>query len=272
MRWRVSFSALILAASAAVMAQGPGATIQSSSAAPRAQSTALPVRRVVLYKIGVGYFEHLGNVRNRQDVAVRFTSAQLNDVLKSLTAIDLGAGQVTGISYNSIAPIDQRLGALRLPVGSAATRMELLAALRGARVAVSSGAGAATGRLLSVERQARGKDNEHRAAGGSTEALQRALAPIFVKRSELAVLDRQLAVLEQQQNTIVQDQQRLRENLKALRGSSEEKQLLQRYTRQLDDQENKLEALRREMAETATRRDATREELGLLIANFTYEA
>ena len=76
MRWRVSFSALVLVASAAVMAQGPGATTQSSSAAPRTPSTALPVRRVVLYKTGVGYFEHLGNVRNRQDVAVRFTSAR----------------------------------------------------------------------------------------------------------------------------------------------------------------------------------------------------
>jgi hypothetical protein len=65
-------------------------------------------------------------------------------------------------------------------------------------------------------------------AGGSTESLQRALAPIFAKRSDLAVLDRQLAVLDQQQNIIVQDQQRLRENMKGLRGSSEEKQLLQR--------------------------------------------
>ena len=63
----------------------------SSTGAP-----ALPVRRVVLYKTGVGYFEHLGNVRNRQDVAIRFTSAQLNDVLKSLTTIDMGEGRSPG--------------------------------------------------------------------------------------------------------------------------------------------------------------------------------
>lgn len=58
----------------------------------------LPVRRVVLYRTGVGYFEHLGNVRNRQDVTVRFTSAHLNDVLKSLTTIDLGKGQISSPS------------------------------------------------------------------------------------------------------------------------------------------------------------------------------
>ena len=52
----------------------------------------LPVRRVVLYKNGVGYFEHLGHVRGSQDVHVDFTSAQLNDVLKSLTVLDLSGG------------------------------------------------------------------------------------------------------------------------------------------------------------------------------------
>ena len=74
-------------------------------------------------------------------MAIRFTSAQLNDVLKSLTTIDMGNGQVTGVSYNSIAPIEQRLGALRLPLGQTASRIELLAALRGARLEVTSAAG-----------------------------------------------------------------------------------------------------------------------------------
>jgi hypothetical protein len=66
------------------------AVAQTSAPTPLAPESPLPVRRVVLYKTGVGYFEHLGTVRERQEVAIRFTSAQLNDVLKSLTAIDLG--------------------------------------------------------------------------------------------------------------------------------------------------------------------------------------
>src|SRR5579864_6667297 len=36
----------------------------------------LPVRRVVLYKSGVGYFEHLGKVSGDQTVAIDFTSGQ----------------------------------------------------------------------------------------------------------------------------------------------------------------------------------------------------
>jgi hypothetical protein len=105
---------------------------QAPAAATATASASLPVRRVVLYQTGVGYFEHLGNVPNQQDVAIRFTSAQLNDVLKSLTTIDMGNGQVTGISYHSIAPMEQRLGALRIPLGPGATTIDLLATLRGA--------------------------------------------------------------------------------------------------------------------------------------------
>jgi len=115
----------------------------------------LPVRRVVLYKSGVGYFEHLGRVRDNQIVTVDFTSGQLDDVLKSLTTLDLNGGRVLGISYNSEAELERRLGALRLPVGQEATRAQLLTALRGARVDVRSGATHAVGRLLSVERTQR---------------------------------------------------------------------------------------------------------------------
>ena len=115
----------------------------------------LPVRRVVLYKNGMGYFEHSTRIRGNQDLAIDFTTSQLNDVLKSLTAVDLGEGRITGVRYNSIAPLDERLKALRLPFGEQLTRVDFLAALRGARVEVHSGSEAATGRLLSVEKEKR---------------------------------------------------------------------------------------------------------------------
>lgn len=115
----------------------------------------LPVRRVVLYKNGVGYFEHSGHVRGTQDVTIDFTTAQLNDVLKSLTVLDLGKGHIIGVSYNSTAPLEQRLRALRLPLGEQPTTEQFLAAIRGARVEVRSNGTAIEGRLLSVEQQQR---------------------------------------------------------------------------------------------------------------------
>jgi len=109
-------------------------------------------------------------------------------------------------------------------------------------------------------------------AGASSDSLQRALAPLLAKRSALAAIERQLHALDSQRQTIVADQQRLRENMKALRGSAEEKQLLQRYTRQLDEQEDKLEALRKEIADTTKQRETAQEELNLLIGSFAYES
>src|SRR5437879_5502558 len=121
----------------------------------------LPVRRVVLYKNGVGYFEHLGHVRGSQDVHVDFTSAQLNDVLKSLTVLDLSGGKISGVDYNSEAPLARRLATLRLTLGENPAMADFLGALRGARLEVRSGGGAAmAGKLLSVEQKSREKDKE----------------------------------------------------------------------------------------------------------------
>jgi hypothetical protein len=126
------------------------------SEASSADAAKLPIRRVVLYKNGVGYFEHLGRVRGRQDVHIDFTSAQLNDVLKSLTVLDLSGGRITGVDYNSEAPLARRLATLRLALGERPTVMEFLLALRGARVEVRNGASlAVTGKILSVERKTR---------------------------------------------------------------------------------------------------------------------
>jgi hypothetical protein len=124
-----------------------------SSAPPSPNSTRLPVKRVILYKNGVGYFEHAGLVSGSEEVNIDFTTTQLNDVLKSLTVLDVGKGRITGVTYNSIDPLNKRLGALRLPVGENTTTAQFLQAMRGARIDVRDGSASATGRLLSVEQR-----------------------------------------------------------------------------------------------------------------------
>jgi hypothetical protein len=135
----------------------PSATAREAEAGGGAEAAAakLPVRRVVLYKNGVGYFEHLGRVRGNQTLTIDFTSGQLNDVLSSLTVLDLGGGKITAVNYNSEAPLAKRLGALRLPLGEQTTVSQFLNALRGARLEVRSGGATIAGRLLSVERKTR---------------------------------------------------------------------------------------------------------------------
>jgi len=155
-------AALLLFLSAAISS---GQTTSPNSASDTS-STRLPVTRVILYKNGVGYFEHSGKVRGSQIVNVDFTTAQLNDVLKSLTVLDLGKGHITGVSYNSTAPIERQLGLLRLPVGENPTTAQFLTALRGARVEVHSGSVNASGRLLSIEEREQATKAEASKADG----------------------------------------------------------------------------------------------------------
>ncbi|HTS36625.1 MAG TPA: carboxypeptidase regulatory-like domain-containing protein [Candidatus Solibacter sp.] len=138
-----------------------GANVPTAAMSTSDSPSRLPVRRVVLYKNGVGYFEHTARVHGTQDLSIDFTTAQLNDVLKSLTAVDMGEGRISSVRYNSIAPLDERLRSLRLPFGEEVTQAEYLTALRGARVEVRSGSATAAGRLLSVEklRRQRGRDD-----------------------------------------------------------------------------------------------------------------
>jgi hypothetical protein len=140
----------------AAAAKPPVAPLHTTGEENSAASAKLPVRRVVLYKNGIGYFEHLGRVRGSQEVHIDFTSAQLNDVLKSLTVLDLSGGRITGVDYNTEAPLARRLASLRLALGEKPTEAEFLGALRGAKLEVHSGTGAVVaGRLLSVERKTR---------------------------------------------------------------------------------------------------------------------
>ena len=112
----------------------------------------LPVRKVVLYKNGVGYFEHAGSVSGNQRVTIDFTSPQLNDVLQSLTVLDEGGGRIGGVNYNSTTPLAEQLKTLSLGMSDDPTSTELFQALRGQRVEVMGGPGGTiSGRLMAIE-------------------------------------------------------------------------------------------------------------------------
>lgn len=121
------------------------ATANQPSAAP------LPIRRVDLYKNGVGFFQHVGQVHGNQRVLIDFTTAQLNDVLQTLTAVDLGGGRVTGAGYNSTTPLDQQLRTLPLGLNSDPSAEDFYRAVRGAHVQVTGSGAPVTGRILNVE-------------------------------------------------------------------------------------------------------------------------
>jgi len=111
----------------------------------------LPVRKVVLYKNGVGYFEHAGAVSGNQRVAIDFTSSQLNDVLQSLTVLDEGGGRIAGVNYNSTTPIEQQLRTLALGLQDYPATIAVYQALRGQRVEITGAGAPLAGKLVNIE-------------------------------------------------------------------------------------------------------------------------
>jgi chromosome segregation ATPase len=69
--------------------------------------------------------------------------------------------------------------------------------------------------------------------------------------------------------SIGQDQERVRENMRALGSSNEERQLVQRYVRQLDAQEDRIEALRAELAAVTAERAQAQDALDRFIAGLS---
>ncbi|MCZ7644232.1 MAG: DUF4139 domain-containing protein [Planctomycetota bacterium] len=111
----------------------------------------LPIRKVVLYKHGVGYFERQGKVEGEATVELHFKAAEMNDVLKSITLLDLNGGRISSVSYESTQPIQKQLEniALDLPAENALTG--LLNQLKGARVRLEAGAEKLEGAVMGLE-------------------------------------------------------------------------------------------------------------------------
>jgi hypothetical protein len=82
-----------------------------------------------------------------------------------------------------------------------------------------------------------------------TPELQDAFRRVLDQKSKIAGLQAQTGMRRQELDAINRDQGRIRENMKALKGSAEEKDLVQRYTRQLNSQEDRLATLNKEIAD-----------------------
>jgi hypothetical protein len=92
------------------------------------------------------------------------------------------------------------------------------------------------------------------------------LRAVAAQSRELARVQRLIVDRQTEVRRIGEDQARVRENLKALKGSDAEKALTERYTRQLSADEDRLDALRKEIASAEADREAKQQELSRLVA------
>src|SRR3954464_2914873 len=77
----------------------------------------LPVKEVVLYKHGVGFFERTGRLGPGESARLDFNASEINDVLKSLTIDEKGGGKISGLRYDSLDPLGHKLAGFPFRIG-----------------------------------------------------------------------------------------------------------------------------------------------------------
>jgi len=129
-------------------AQQPGPAVLG--AAPGKPGSAnLPLKRIVLFSSGVGFFEHRGELVDDAQVELRFRTENINDLLKSMVVMDEG-GKVSVVTYASKDPISRTLKSFAVDLTPNPTLGELLNQLRGEKVRLEA-PNEIVGTILGVE-------------------------------------------------------------------------------------------------------------------------
>jgi hypothetical protein len=100
----------------------------------------LPISRLIIFKHGVGYFERRGPFSGER-LDLSFPREAMDDMLKSLVALDLGAGQVLGVEFETPENRAARLARGSIHLSDQQSLLDLLRDLRGrrARLALAEG-------------------------------------------------------------------------------------------------------------------------------------
>jgi len=98
-----------------------------------------------------------------------------------------------------------------------------------------------------------------------TPALKEAFGRVLDQKNHMNVMQYEMRSRQQELDAINKDQARIRENMKALKGSAEEKALLQRYTRQLDSQEDRLSTLTKEISDLQQKQSQEQQKLDEMV-------
>jgi hypothetical protein len=125
--------------------------VQGGAAPAPAGNDELPIKRITLYRSGVGYFERAGSISGDIEVQLRFKTEEINDILKSMVLVDLDGGRIDAVSYGSKEPLQRRLASFGVDISKNPTIPDLLNQLRGAPIKVVAPGEQIQGTILGVE-------------------------------------------------------------------------------------------------------------------------
>lgn len=123
------------------------------SAALAQNNEPIPLKNVVLFSSGVGYFQREGRVDGNASLDLSFRSEQINDILKSMVLFD-PQGTVRPVTYTTKDAVLRRLQSVGQSIDRSVSLGSLLRQFQGARVRLETGSEGVEGRIVSVSLKA----------------------------------------------------------------------------------------------------------------------
>jgi hypothetical protein len=155
-----------------------------SVAGTLAQTAELPVRQVVLYKHGVGFFERSGKLAAGETARLDFRTSEMNDVLKSLSISALGGVKVAGLRYDSADPLSRKLEDFPFQIGAGQPLSGILDRLKGAQIELQFGNDLVAGQVVNG-----------RVIGGTDKQPEREQLTLLTASGDLRNLDLSAAAM-----------------------------------------------------------------------------
>ena len=194
-------------------------------------SDELPLRRVTIFTSGVAEFVHEGRLTGAETIVLPVPEAHMSDVIRSLTVIDSGGGEVRSILYPAGESVSDRLSRFRIDLEDVTSIETLLNRARGTtiRLVLTDGR-TIEGRVVGADRPSAERSSSLliRETAGLRSIAAEEVAEFFLGDAALQRdFDRALEVLET--STVGTDIRTIRLNLAV--GASRTVQI--RYLREM---------------------------------------
>jgi hypothetical protein len=143
-----------------------------------AQAADLPVKQVILYKHGIGFFERSGTLGPGESARLDFNASDMNDVLKSLTLEERGGGKISGLRYDSMDPLSHRLAEFPFQIGDDGSLAAIIGRMQGSRVELKFGNDTVAGAIVGG-----------RVVAGTDKQAEREFLTLLLDSGDMRTLD-----------------------------------------------------------------------------------
>lgn len=111
----------------------------------------IPLKRVTLYKHGIGHFERRGKFKGPGEIELLCGPEDIDDMLKSLLVLNVEGGGLAAVTYDSAKTLPTRLSEFGFDLRKCHGLLELIAQIKGSPVTIKVGTTKVEGRVAGLD-------------------------------------------------------------------------------------------------------------------------